>query len=945
MSLGGQVIAPGGDVLSHAVDSLSTSSSTLFVVAAGNYGPGATTLTSPGIADDALTVGAVDKSDVLAPFSSRGPRLGDRAIKPDITAPGVNIVAARAAGTTMGTPVDANYTSASGTSMAAPHVAGSAAILKQRHPDWTGQRIKQALTAHSKKADSYTPYQQGYGRVDIPAALDPATELSGNADFGQVKWQKDTYDKVTRTLTLHNTTSADTTLTLAAEAKDSAGNPLAGSALTVSGPGGTDGKVTVPAGGSATVNVVLDPNGVGAGQYTGYVTATPDGGGDSVHTPVVFGKEAEHHDVTIKFTDRYGRTSSDVSLVLHGMDNSYREDSNLNGAAEHTYSLPVGRYSVEGVMYTAASADPKQPSAVDVFDLPEIEVTDKDQTQTVDGTTATDLTVKIAGEKRPLESGAWMTELARDDGSGGHSMALGEWGLLNGSGGRIGGIPSPAATHGTLRMYSFLAQREPLARLSVTTPEQQSIPVTMPAAALRFQGARDLPLVDAGTGSADDFAAVDAKGKAVLVAAPDRSAVDDQVRRAAAAGAKAVIATPTVPGALSNRPSAGDLTVPQVNASYDSGRNLRSLLAKGKVNIALQGVEESGYTYSTPFADTGRIPASLAKTVDADHFVKVRNTFHSDRQRHLSGEVLNAWAPGQPTSIRAAQYVNTGGSRDDYVLADPGVTYQPTVYATADERVHAYMTGARTTYATAGRTYHEDWFAAPARLNTNGAGPCNFCRTNLFTRIVVAPRDSEATHTLTGTLTDPANKWTFYRDGAQITDQSKVMVPEKADYRFVQELTRAQDVPGVALGGKIRTEWAFTSAAPTTMAVKDCDKFPGKPTACESLPAVQLGYDMPLDVLNRASAGDALDFTVQAGHAPGWSGSTAMAGAKVSVSYDDGATWREAQVDRADDHTFTVRAQHPELADTNGFVTLRTEAWDAAGNRTTQTITRAYALK
>lgn len=77
----------------------------------------------PGAADAALTVGAVDKSDALADFSSRGPRLGDMAIKPEITAPGVDIVAARAAGTNLGTPVGTDYTTLNGTSMATPHVA------------------------------------------------------------------------------------------------------------------------------------------------------------------------------------------------------------------------------------------------------------------------------------------------------------------------------------------------------------------------------------------------------------------------------------------------------------------------------------------------------------------------------------------------------------------------------------------------------------------------------------------------------------------------------------------------------------------------------------------------------------------------------------------------------------------------------------------------------
>ena len=56
-------------------------------------------MSPPGAADAALTVGAVDADDKLAWFSSRGPRFGDYALKPDITAPGVGIVAAKAGGT------------------------------------------------------------------------------------------------------------------------------------------------------------------------------------------------------------------------------------------------------------------------------------------------------------------------------------------------------------------------------------------------------------------------------------------------------------------------------------------------------------------------------------------------------------------------------------------------------------------------------------------------------------------------------------------------------------------------------------------------------------------------------------------------------------------------------------------------------------------------------
>ena len=67
----------------------------LVVAAAGNDGAGEA-VNSPSSADDALSVGAVDREDQLAPFSSRGPLIGSDTIKPEITAPGVDIIAARA---------------------------------------------------------------------------------------------------------------------------------------------------------------------------------------------------------------------------------------------------------------------------------------------------------------------------------------------------------------------------------------------------------------------------------------------------------------------------------------------------------------------------------------------------------------------------------------------------------------------------------------------------------------------------------------------------------------------------------------------------------------------------------------------------------------------------------------------------------------------------------
>ncbi len=124
------------------------------MVAAGNNGSNSSTVTAPGAATSALTVGAVDGTDTLAWFSSRGPRLGDHAVKPDVAAPGVSHHGrARRGNRDRRTRSNDYYTDVDGTSMATPHVAGLAAILADEHPTWDGERIKAAISAvHGRRS-------------------------------------------------------------------------------------------------------------------------------------------------------------------------------------------------------------------------------------------------------------------------------------------------------------------------------------------------------------------------------------------------------------------------------------------------------------------------------------------------------------------------------------------------------------------------------------------------------------------------------------------------------------------------------------------------------------------------------------------------------------------------------------------------------------------------
>jgi subtilisin family serine protease len=150
----------------------------MFVTGAGNDGPACGSIVSPGLASDALTVGASDRYGLLAPSSSRGPITADGSgrIKPDVLAPGVGILSDLP---------DGRYAEFNGTSMAASHVAGVVALMWSANPALIGQiePTRQILTqtAHSHSAPDSCGHgigkqnnDYGYGIVDAYEAVKQA---------------------------------------------------------------------------------------------------------------------------------------------------------------------------------------------------------------------------------------------------------------------------------------------------------------------------------------------------------------------------------------------------------------------------------------------------------------------------------------------------------------------------------------------------------------------------------------------------------------------------------------------------------------------------------------------------------------------------------------------------------------------------------------------------
>ena len=138
------------------------------VFSIGNGGPGASTVGAPGSYDNCLGIAAVDASDVIASFSSRGPGPAatffpaDRR-KPDLAAPGAGVTSSIPGG---------GYEAWFGTSMAAPHVAGTIALMKQANHALTFDLARTSLfaTAVDRGAAGYD-YDYGYGRLDAYAAV------------------------------------------------------------------------------------------------------------------------------------------------------------------------------------------------------------------------------------------------------------------------------------------------------------------------------------------------------------------------------------------------------------------------------------------------------------------------------------------------------------------------------------------------------------------------------------------------------------------------------------------------------------------------------------------------------------------------------------------------------------------------------------------------------
>lgn len=184
------------------------------------------------------TIEEPDLIDQITEFSSKGPRSEDYLLKPEIAAPGQAIISAA-----MGQGDGA--AKANGTSMAAPHMTGAMALLRERYPDLSPAQLKALAmgTAKILKKDGVqVPITlQGAGRIQVDQALTaPAVVEPAALSLGRVQWNGDRQE--TRTLTIRNLGKEPLNLTIETEARDG---------LILSAPE----RVVVPAEGAADIQV------------------------------------------------------------------------------------------------------------------------------------------------------------------------------------------------------------------------------------------------------------------------------------------------------------------------------------------------------------------------------------------------------------------------------------------------------------------------------------------------------------------------------------------------------------------------------------------------------------------------------------------------------------------------------------------------------------------
>ena len=913
MSLGDSSLNDGTDPMAQALNALSAQTGALFVVAAGNsYAEGS--LGSPGTADAALTVGAVDDDDVRAGFSSYGPRVGDHAIKPDLTAPGVGIVAARS----QQSGGDGWYVSMNGTSMATPHVAGAAAILKGAQPELTGEQLKAALVSSAADIDA-PAYEVGTGRLDVPAALD-GVDGSGDGFLGFYGWPHDGDEPATSTITYTNTTDSDVTLALSTDVVGPDGQ--ASDLVTLSA-----SEVLVPAGGTADVTIGADADDAAqAGKYSGAVVATDASGAVTVRTAAALVKEEERYGLDITALDRSGEPATGyVDFYRYGDQFVSTLPIDPATGAVPTQRLRPGVYSATAFLDVEGSGDAGSTGVALVGD-PQVVVDDTDRSLVLDASEAVELTLDTPQESDVAHR---RFQFFNDSGIGGLYATFGATYTVPADVDSFYAAPTGSVDGAGFDFGVRWRATEPPLDLVARTPQRVAVDPVYQTGSARLDGRVSLRAVVAGTGTADDYDGIDAAGRAVLVTRADDVSAAERESAAQAAGAALLVVVNDRPGTLVEYVTRFDLPVVSVTAA--EGARLLQAADVGRLTLTGTAREFPAYLYDVARNWSGAIPADLALAPTNRQLATVESRFNDTGER-LSVENRSDCRDYQwPPCLGVPTLQGTAAARTDYVSTYDDVTwYEGVTHESGWEQ-----RGIRQAYEPRSTTVR-DWFA-PVTAPRTGDGYWGPWHGSEWFAVNVAPAGGQ--NGLTGSFPwgeAPVTSRLYQGDTLvreTIGQAVQTTVPTAdgpQEYRFEIDTDAADDTHRYSTS--TRTSWTF-------VADQADDAVPGQRGT--PLPLVQLDYSVDTALDGTVRAGSTVPFAVAPYTVPGAPRAGAVVEATLEVSYDGGATWSPVKL-RKDDERWEARLRIPSRG--ADLVSLRASARDDAGNAVTQEIVSAFGV-
>jgi subtilisin family serine protease len=922
MSLGSGFPSDGSDPFSQALDQLSDRHDTLFVTSAGNGGPASQTVGDPAAADRALAVGAVDVDDRLAEFSSRGPLIGSYEMKPEIVAPGVDVVAARAANTLMGDPVDAGYTSASGTSMAAPHVAGAAALLVEQHPDWAAPQLESALVGSADGLDA-DGFDVGAGRLDIGAGV--ASPLRAEHDVVDLVLPHPRTAPAPHTLTWTNHGDEPVTVDLAAELEDRQGGASAAAAVSPE-------QLTVAPGATGTAELRVDAPALADGLWSGAVVATVDGGHEgagagagttTVRTPIGIHAEPRLVDLTIEVDAPPGGMPAPSPFVFYTVTNlddyaTFNAWDALN-ASSVTLQVPVGRYSVVGV---AGNSDLDNRLDALVGD-PDV-VVDGPTTVAFAGAAAEPFDPRLRGvatDRALYAETSLLSTPAR--GAGGGAVLVAAVTQYPMAATRL--VPMEGDPEVFEAQHVFRLQAPPLTvavggggpLAEVVVPNG----VTAPS-----PGEATLTAVDAGDGSS----LAGTEGHLAVVRLPAFGDRDVVTQRAHEAGTALLAFVDEARSQLDPTWFEELADVPIISAG---GASATALIEAGGAGAPVT-VTYRGSPFAYDLVRTGLHevdPTPVIRRAERRQLARIDERFHRD----ADGTGVTFDSRG-PASVETHGYLASVGPlperRTSYVTPDvvwesaaegpylgeffrdfPPITLVGQLSRDGGARYEA-RSRQRLTWLR-----RPQWPGLVADVVSDPFCPAlPSLRTSDTLFVHVVPFQDRFGRTTCGDALDET--LTVRRNGVVVGSEEHnsgvfPVAPGTADFAVSYE----QDGQAPYVHHST-TRWTFRSGDPS-----DGD---------DLLPLVTVGYRLPLDTTNRLTGGTAT-FTVR-NIASSRTGARSL---KVWTSTDAGATWEPAPVRRTTARKFAVTL--PEVAPGTA-VSLKADARDRRGNRIEQALIDAY---